>query len=230
MAFELKSIVPWGRSYDEYQRMFDLTEQDLAGRTLGCADGPAGFNAEATQKGYRVVSADPLYAFDAASILQRIEETYDEVLAQCRANADNYVWTTIRSVEEMGRIRMEAMRRFLEDYDSGHNDGRYVAAELPELPFDEEAFDLCLCSHFLFLYESHLSYDFHVSAIGEMLRVAPEARIFPLLTMDSKPSEYAARIIAEADRHGWTVQRHRVPYEFQRGGHTMLRVTRRGQE
>ncbi|MEM6717567.1 MAG: SAM-dependent methyltransferase, partial [Cyanobacteria bacterium P01_C01_bin.147] len=48
MAITLDTIVPWGRSYAEYVAMFNLTEADLAGRILGCADGPAAFNAVMT--------------------------------------------------------------------------------------------------------------------------------------------------------------------------------------
>ena len=85
--FTLSSVVPWGRSFDEYVRMFALTEGDLASSILGCGDGPASFNAEATRRGTRVVSCDPLYQFDAAPIRQRIDETATEVLAQAHAEA-----------------------------------------------------------------------------------------------------------------------------------------------
>jgi hypothetical protein len=72
MAFSLDEIVPWGRSFDEYAGMFGLTEADLSGCILGCGDGPASFNAEASQRGYSVVSCDPIYRFSAAQIEQRI--------------------------------------------------------------------------------------------------------------------------------------------------------------
>jgi hypothetical protein len=45
MTFTLDSVVPWGRSFDEYVAMFALSEEDLGRRVLGCADGPASFNA-----------------------------------------------------------------------------------------------------------------------------------------------------------------------------------------
>ena len=69
--FTLDKVVPWGRSFDEYRRMFVLTEDDLRRGVLGCADGPAGFNAEATRRGMRVTSCDPLYAFSAEQIRDR---------------------------------------------------------------------------------------------------------------------------------------------------------------
>jgi len=55
---------------------------------------------------------------------------------------------------------MAAMRLFLDDYDAGTREGRYLAAELPELPFDDRAFDFALCSHFPFLYSQHLGESF----------------------------------------------------------------------
>jgi hypothetical protein len=38
---KLAEVIPWGRSFDEYRRMFALTDGDLAARVLGCGDGPA---------------------------------------------------------------------------------------------------------------------------------------------------------------------------------------------
>jgi len=59
--FNLDQVVPWGRSFDEYRRMFGLADADLGRRIVGCGDGPAAFNAEATARGARVVSCDPIY-------------------------------------------------------------------------------------------------------------------------------------------------------------------------
>ena len=49
--FTLEQVVPWGRSFDEYCRMFALSDDDLTLRILGCGDGPASFNAEANRRG-----------------------------------------------------------------------------------------------------------------------------------------------------------------------------------
>ena len=38
MPFELDRVVPWGHCFDEYVRMFALTEADLAGRILNCGN------------------------------------------------------------------------------------------------------------------------------------------------------------------------------------------------
>jgi hypothetical protein len=89
MAFSLDQIVPWGRSFDEYAGMFGLTEVDLSGHILGCGDGPASFSAEATRRGCRLVSCDPIYQFSAAQIERRVHETYDTIMEELRPNVDD---------------------------------------------------------------------------------------------------------------------------------------------
>jgi hypothetical protein len=225
--FTLSSVVPWGRSYDEYVRMFALTDADLTGRILGCGDGPASFNAEATRRGARVVSSDPLYQFDAAQIRQRIEETATEVLEQARRNADEFVWSNvIPDVDALQRVRMSAMDAFLDDYEPGRREERYVDAQLPAQPFPSNSFDLALCSHFLFLYSQQHDATFHVHATVELCRVAPDVRIFPLLALGGQRSPHLPVVVAELERWGFTATIERVPYEFQRGGDEMLRVRR----
>jgi hypothetical protein len=56
MGFTLDKVVPWGRSFDEYIKLFDLAETDLQRRILGCGDGPAEFNSELSNRGGNIVS------------------------------------------------------------------------------------------------------------------------------------------------------------------------------
>src|SRR5687768_4166776 len=100
---QLEQIVPWGRSLDEYRRMFRLTDADSAGRILGCGDGPASFNAEMTALGFDVISCDPLYAFSAADIKSRVEETYRSITAQIWRDRDRYVWTEFADPDALGQ-------------------------------------------------------------------------------------------------------------------------------
>ena len=116
--FELDQVVPWGRSFNEYVRMFALSDEDLGRTILGCGDGPASFNAGATQRGHRVVSCDPLYRFGKQDIEQRIAAIYEQVMDQARRNADDFVWGQgIRDLDELGTVRTAAMQSFLADYD-----------------------------------------------------------------------------------------------------------------
>jgi len=226
-VFTLSSVVPWGRSFDEYRRMFALTGADLAGRILGCGDGPASFNAEATRRGTQVVSCDPLYQFSAEQIQQRIQETAPEVLEQARRNAHEFVWDeAIPDVDALKRVRMTAMSAFLDDYAQGRDGGRYLDAGLPSLPFADGAFDLALCSHFLFLYSQQLDEAFHVQSMRELCRVAREVRVFPLLALGTVRSTHLEPAMHALEADGFKIAAERVPYEFQRGGNEMVRVCR----
>src|SRR5262245_77632 len=224
--FTLDQVIPWGRSFDEYRAMFALTEHEFGLRLLGCGDGPASFNSEATRRGASVVSCDPIYRYDASQIQARIAATYEEVLNQARHNLDEFVWTSIRSVDELGRVRMAAMQDFLRDYPLGRAAGRYIAGELPNLPFGDESFDLALCSHFLFLYSTQLGEAFHQAAVREMSRVAREVRIFPLLALGAEPSPLVVPVAEACRSRGFRVSIEDVPYEFQRGGNQMMRICR----
>lgn len=226
MTFQYQSVVPWGRSFEEYQRMFTLTADDLNLRIIGCADGPASFNAHLTQSGCQVISCDPLYQLTAKQIQERIDATYEDVIGQTRQNQAKFIWTDIKSPDELGQIRMTAMRAFLADYEQGKAEGRYVAGELPHLPFEHGSFDLALCSHFLFLYSDKLSLAFHQQSIEAMCTVAREARIFPLLTYNAERSPYVEPLLESLAQAGYRVVIECVPYEFQRGGNEMLRVMR----
>ena len=224
MAIIYESIVPWGRLFEEYVDMFGLAEADLCKSILGCGDGPASFNSTMRQKGKRVISIDPIYQFSREDILKRINETYQNVISQTAQNQDKFIWTKIKDVEELGQIRMTAMRRFMEDYNIGKEEKRYVFAELPNLPFEDKQFDLSLSSHFLFLYTENLSLEFHMQSISEMLRVSREVRIFPLLDVNVERSIYVDEVIDKYTGMGYHTEEVKVNYEFQKGGNTMLKI------
>lgn len=224
MAFCLERVAPWGRSLAEYERMFGLNQEQLSLRILGCADGPASFNAEATEHGADVVSVDPIYAYSQSDIRSRIQAIYPEMMRQTRQNYAEFIWTEMTSVEELGRLRMASMERFLNDYSDGRECGRYLTAELPTLPFENQAFELALCSHFLFLYASQFSLVFHMQSIVELCRVANEVRIFPLFELGSLPSRHVTPVTDGLRCLGLSVKIETVNYEFQRGGNQMMRI------
>jgi hypothetical protein len=224
MSIRLDQVVPWGRSLDEYRRMFDMSERDLAAKILGCGDGPASFNAEMTALGRSVVSCDPIYAFSSEQIARRVEETYDPIVEQVRRNAQNYIWSEFRDPDALGQHRMATMRAFLADFDTGRAAARYLPDALPALSFADRQFDLALCSHLLFLYSEQLSLAFHVAAVRELCRVAREVRIFPLLALDCRPSPHIAPVREQLSAAGFTVDIQWVPYEFQAGGDHMIRI------
>jgi hypothetical protein len=150
------------------------------------------------------------------------------LVARVRQAADKFVWDRIKSPAALGRVRMDAMRDFLADYNAGRSEGRYLDRSLPSLGFSDGSFDLALCSHFLLLYSDEFSTEFHLAAAREMCRVARGARIFPLLDMRGERSRHLNPVIDGLRSDGLDARVERVDYEFQRGGTEMLRVVRRG--
>ncbi|MEW6492471.1 MAG: SAM-dependent methyltransferase [Cyanobacteriota bacterium] len=225
MVLKLEKVVPWGRSLDEYMRMFDLTPDELKLRILDCAGGPASFNAEMTRQGYKVISCDPIYQFSADEIAQRIAETFPTVIDATQKNQEDFIWRDIQSPAQLGQIRMAAMQQFLDDLPLGIQQGRYIIGELPVLPFETKQFDLAICSHFLFTYSNVLPQEFHLASIQELCRVASEVRIFPLLNQYSNEvSPWLPLVMKDLTLQGYNLEIKQVPYEFQKGGNQLLRV------
>lgn len=219
---ELKDVVPWGRSLAEYRAMFSLTDVDLKKRILGCGDGPASFNAEMTATAGRVISVDPVYAFSGIQIRSRIAEVYPTILEQLGRHRDNYIWDYFSGVAHVANARMQAMERFLQNYETGRQQGRYVEAALPALPFGNQAFELALCSHFLFLYSAQVNLETHVAGIRELCRVAREVRIYPLVSLEGTESPHLGPVIERLQAEGITARREAVNYRFQKGATDML--------
>jgi hypothetical protein len=124
------------------------------------------------------------------------------------------------------------MHRFLADFERGKAEGRYVTASLPGLPFDDGAFRLAVVSHLLFLYSEHLDVAAHISSVFELLRVAEEVRVFPLVTLDRRWSPHVGPVRSALEMAGYTVEIVATRYEFQRAegnaGARMMRIHRRG--
>lgn len=195
---------------------------------LGCADGPASFNAEMHSRSHSVISCDPIYRYTRDDIADRIEATREKVIRQTRENRDQFVWSSmIPDEDQLALMRQSAMQRFLDDYPDGRSSGRYVAGELPDLPFGRDRFELALCSHYLFLYGAQLSLAFHLQSFQEMLRVAGEVRVFPLHRLDGVRCGHVDHVLETLREQGHDATIRQVDYEFQRGGDEMMQVIRR---
>ena len=226
MVMKLESVVPFGRCLGEYKLMFNLSVQDLEKPIIGVADGPASFNAEMFASGKYVTSVDPLYEFSSRDIKAKFYQVVDSIITQVKATPEDWVWSYHQSPEQLKENRIRVLEDFVSDYNKGKLDGRYVNGELPNLAFADSQFELALCSHFLFLYSDQLSYEFHYTSVRELLRVAKEVRIFPLLTLMLHKSPYLRPIMEHLAMDGFNVTVEKVEYQLQKGGNEMLRIQR----
>lgn len=207
--------------------MFDLGESELSGSILGVGDGPASFNMELAAQGYSVVSVDPIYQFTREEIARRVQEIAPVIAEQLTKHSANYVWREFSDVEHLVRSRLDAMDKFLGDFDDGKRSGRYVASALPQLPFLENSFDLAVCSHFLFLYDDMLDVPFHLSSVTTLCRVAKEVRIFPVMDQKGAESKALRPVLDALASTGYDWELRKVSYCFQSGADCMLVIYRR---
>jgi len=222
---KLENIVPWGRNLEEYQKMFLLSASNLKSKILGCGDGPSSFNQELNIKGINHISVDPIYQFSKEEIQQRIEDTSIIVSEQLRLNRADFIWNDIKDVDELVKIRLSAMNTFLQDFEKGKQEGRYIYEELPKLSFEKNSFDLVLSSHFLFLYSDNFDLEFHKKSILQMCEVSKdEVRIFPIVDLKNKKSKHLEPMIKILNEKGYETQIVKTSYEFQKGANKMLKI------
>ena len=222
--FDLGGVVPWGRRLREYAAFFAL--DDLAGLApvLDAGGGPSSFAAEAAEMGIAVTACDPIYRFGQSDIRRRFEETAEAMRTGMRRASYRFNWSYYGSEEAVHRLRREALELFLGDLETGKTEGRYVPASLPALPFADGAFRLALSSHLLFLYGDDLDFAFHLAALRELLRVADEVRIFPLVNLDGLPSSHLPGAMSILRGEGVRAELVSVPFEFQKGATRMLKL------
>lgn len=209
------------RSLAEYLGMFALTDSELRGRILDCPGGAAGFTAEAAALGCDATACDPIYAGAAPDDLAaHAHAETARANAYLRAHPDQYVWTFFAGPEHHRATRNAAALRFAESFRACPQ--RYVAGALPDLPFAAATFDLALCSHLLFSYADRLDEAFHLAALRELVRVAREVRVFPLVAMGSAAPLDLDDLRCALAADGVDTEVRGVGYEFQRGGREML--------
>jgi hypothetical protein len=79
-------------------------------------------------------------------------------------------------------------------------------------------------------YSEQLDLDFHTAAFEELLRVAGEVRVFPLLGLDRQRSRHVSPVGEHLTRAGFVVEVVAVEYEFQRADdHAGSRMLRSGE-
>ena len=66
----------WGRTLDEYTKMFSLSDLSPRTKILSIADGPSTFNLELKRNGVHVVSVDPVYKLPIEKLRACFEESY----------------------------------------------------------------------------------------------------------------------------------------------------------
>lgn len=218
----MPKVLVTSRSYAEYEAMFDLSE--LPDSVLDCCAGGASFTAEAAARGVNAVAVDPAYEMPTAELVDTVRRSLPAGAQIVDQHAASFVWTWYGDPARKDEMRIEAADRFLQDVSVAPE--RYVAGSLPELPFEDEQFDLVLCSHLLFTWSDKYDQDWHLAALKELVRVSrSEVRIFPLVQQGAgEPVLYLPDLLKALSPVRSEIRK--VPYEFQVGADQMLVLNR----
>ena len=226
--FTLDQVVPWGRSFAEYRA---TVRADARRSRAAASSGAATARPPSTPRPPAAAAASSrairCMPSAASEIEARIAATCDTVLEQTRRHADQFVWGHgIASIDELGEVRMRAMRVFLEDYDAGKAAGRYVEAEFarPAVRGWRLRPGALLAPAVPLQRAVRRGVPPRVDP-----RAVPRRRRGPRLPA-ARPRWLALavrrRLRRGSARGGCRGRAVRVPYEFQRGGNEMLRLRR----
>lgn len=221
MDFGYLGLTALGFGLSDYQDMFDLTEAELNMSILDCRAGASAFAADVHKRGGKAVAIDPLYHYDEPTIKKHVLQAKKEWL---EGSAQQKYQLSVPNIESFIEIHETNVDVFLKDYAQGKKEGRYLDNSLPILPFEDETFDLALVSHYLFTYTDELSLEFHSQALMELLRVANEVRIFPLVNHQGQISDHVGQLVVFCQEQGIDTELKSVNYQIQHKGNAMLRV------
>ncbi len=210
-GFSLPSVILYSRSLGEYRDMFNLTGKDLKRSILGVADGVSSFNMQMDKKGRPMTSVDPVYALNSKDITALFRSNLDDIFSQITRESTSWQWHYYEDAKAMRKHCEKAFQRFIEHYPNAKKK-QYVNAQLPDLPFKDDSYELVLSAHLLFLYEHLFDLRFHWLSLMEMLRVGKEVRVFPLVNIQGECSSHLDPIMARLLRHGFKVDLVPVPY------------------
>lgn len=210
------------RPLSDYRNMFLLDDAELlTGPILDCPAGASPFGAQVRALGGQVVSVDPAYAAGRAELLDRVRADLIRISEWASANTDQINWSYLGSLDSAFEYWKAAIDEFAADYDP--DDGRYVAAALPHLPFPDRHFALTLSSHLLFVYPDLFTFEEHVHGLLELVRVTRgEVRVYPLVDSAARPYPWLTEIRSALARRAVATEIRRASCAFNVGGDDLL--------
>ena len=222
---ELKDIVLIGRTFDEYYRMFELSNINFKDeKILDVASGVSSFCSEANSKGYNVTASDKIYNFSAKEIEEKCISDLKMVMEKLPLVADLYKWEFFKDIDALKKKRERAYKLFVKDFKE--KGGRqYIATEYSQTKFLDDEFTISLISHFLFMYDEHLDYEFHKRTLSEIIRVtSKEIRIFPIVNLKGKRSLFIEKLMEDREFKDYEKGIKKVDYEFVKDGNEMMAI------
>ncbi len=213
----------WVYSLRDYHQMFDLSDEDLSRKILDYPGGISSFNAELAQQGVFVISGDALYSRSRDVLSVESDELFQANCQMFRDHQERIKGHDESVIETIFNDWLLSKQIFLDDYERGYEEGRYRAIESLLLPFDDDQFELALCTDFLALSQTIPQFTTE-SLVAELCRVAEEVRVYPLMTTEGKMHPALGSVMLSLQQQNFGVEVREVTYDQQVGGNAMLRV------
>ena len=220
----MERTVLWGHHLEEYRDMFDLQESSFSMRFLEFQCGPSAFQYDLRGRSAHLVSYDDWFCLDKKAISGQIEESFETRLVQISAQPQSFNFSRYGGLEALVAYRREGVAHFLQDYDLGHAEGRYLPAATKTLAFEPFFFDYALSAHHFFSSIVPQTVEYHLTLLKELARVAKEVRIFPLVDANGVPSPLLGPVILALQQQHFGVEVREVSYQVQPKGNAMLRL------
>ncbi|MGE4350070.1 MAG: hypothetical protein AB7D28_09925 [Candidatus Berkiella sp.] len=219
----IAGVTALGFGLSEYIKMFGLTEHELNMRILDCRAGASSFTSDMYQKKKHVTACDPLYQLPVDELKKLVNHASEELKTTFKEGTEKFSILPEKAQEYLNLIE-SGTKNFFSDFSIGLSEGRYCYDSLPTLSFRDGQFGLALVCHYLFTFSEQLSLSYHVASIEELIRVANEVRIFPLVTTKGQLSPYVGEVVAKLQSLSYGVEIRGVEYELQKQGNAMLRI------
>lgn len=223
METGINGITALGFGLSEYTKMFALSDDELDMRILDCRAGASSFAADMHKLHKQVIACDPVYRSSIPELKQLVADATADIERAVHKNSPSLFVLPEKTNDFLSLIE-SGTQRFFDDFSSGYTEKRYTTDSLPHLSFKNAQFDLALVCHYLFTFSKQLSLDYHVQAIEELIRVANEVRIYPLVTSSGALSPYVGEVVAILQSRSYGVELRGVEFKLQEQGNAMLRV------
>jgi hypothetical protein len=213
-----------GYHIDDYRQMFGLVDADFNASLLEYCSGVTAVNAELHARHQSMTSCDPWFANDLTHLEQLAHSNFKaavHALQQRSPQSNSSHQTALAALIDTRRKGIEAG---LNDYESGRSQKRYLPLENHRLPFDDFMFDIALCANWFFSDIKQQDVEFHVDSIRELVRVAKEVRIFPLVGENGEPSSLLGPTLLKLQQANFGVEIRKVDVHAPMNGDAMLRV------
>lgn len=222
----LKKFILWGHRLTDYQEMFNLSDEALKEKHIvEFGAGATSFNTEMAKLGHKVISIDPMYEHPLAEIKKMVLEVFDETVCKIKQHPEKY---NLKGADELAVLlskRKEGMQLFFDDFETGRKQGRYLSPnEFYAQNQNAYVFDLALITHHLFVNYEDKEIDKHVELILQMIRLAGEVNIFPLIDKYGKNSVLLGPVMLALQQQNLGLEVCQVGSQLQKSGNAMLRV------